>query len=547
GIVALLALLNARQAPPRSRRACLVTVGLIGAAMLYGDGAITPAISVLSAVEGIAVDAPRLAHYAVPATVVILVALFAIQRRGTAWIGGIFGPVILVWFIVIGALGIGGILRQPGVLAAINPALAAAYLVHASPGTALAVLGGVFLVVTGGEALYADLGHFGRFPIRVGWFAVVLPGLVLNYFGQGALVLTDPAALENPFYQLAPEGLHYPLIALATLATVIASQAVITGAYSLTQQSIQLGFLPRMRIVQTAGDERGQIYVPFVNWLLAVVTVAAVIGFGSSSALAGAYGLAVSLLMVITTILAAVVALGWGWGRRTVYAVAAFFLVIDLAFLAANSLKLLDGGWFPLLLAVAIAVLMLTWRKGRQLVEAAHAPLRLCEADFLARLKAASPPVRVSGTAVFLTAATSGIPRTLVHHLQHNRVLHERVYLVSVVATNDPRVPYHERTEVTALGCGIRRLILRFGFMETPDVPWGMGVAKMRGECSDLDLGDVTYYLGRETVIATPRRPGMALWREIVFAVINQNAQLSAAYFHIPASQVIEIGIEIEI
>ena len=367
GIVALLAILKARHARPRTWRGAILAVGLVGAALLYGDGAITPAISVLSAVEGLKVDAPALAPIVVPATLLILIALFVVQRRGTGFIGGIFGPIMLCWFIAIGILGLRGIMLAPGILAAFSPVYAVDFLLHAPSVVAFAVLGATFLAVTGGEALYADMGHFGRGPIRLAWFGIVLPGLFLNYFGQGALLLVEPQALANPFFQLAPNWFHYILVVFATVATVIASQAIISGAFSLTQQAIQLDFLPRLHVLHTAALERGQIYVPIVNWTLAVATLGAVVGFGSSDNLAGAYGVAVSLLMAITTLLAALVAIQWGFNPLVVVIVNGAFLLVDLVFFAANSLKLFEGGWFPLLIAACIAFLMLTWRRGQRI------------------------------------------------------------------------------------------------------------------------------------------------------------------------------------
>ncbi len=389
---------------------------------------------------------------------------------GTGWIGGIFGPFMLFWFTVLGVLGIRGILAAPEVLAAISPTYALGYVLSADVSTTLAVLAAVFLAVTGGEALYADMGHFGRFPIQAAWFLIVMPGLMLNYFGQGALLLTDPTAPENPFYHLAPDWAHYPLVAFATLATVIASQAVITGSFSLTQQAIQLGFLPRMRVVHTSHHERGQIYVPFVNWALAALTLGAVLGFGSSSKLAGAYGLAVSFDMVITTILATFVALHWGHRPVLVYLLNGALLLVDLVFFAANTTKLFEGGWFPLLIAVTVASLMLTWRKGQQLVQQARAHLRMSTKDFLKRLEI-DPPIRIPGTAVVLSATPTGIPSTLLHHLRHNRVLHERVFLVSVQVSEAPTVPDEDRSRLDPVGAGIQRLILRIGFTEEPNVP----------------------------------------------------------------------------
>jgi KUP system potassium uptake protein len=383
GIVALLALLSARNAKPGTWRAQLLLVGLIGAALLYGDGAITPAISVLSAIEGLKVDAPSLTPMVVPLTIAILIGLFMMQKQGTGFIGRIFGPVMLGWFAILAALGIHGIIKAPAVLAGLSPLYAFEFLIHQDFHISFAILGAAFLAVTGGEAMYADMGHFGRNPIRLAWFAIVLPALVLNYFGQAGLLITDPTAVDNPFYQLAPDWMHYPLVAFAALATVIASQAIISGVFSLTQQSIQLGFLPRMRITHTTSDAIGQIYVPLVNWLLAAATLGAVIGFGTSDALAGAYGIAVSLLMAITTLLAALVAIQWGYSPVIVIAVNGFFLVIDCIFFAANSTKLIEGGWFPLLLAGAVAFLMLTWRSGVRLVERARGSLRQPEEDLI--------------------------------------------------------------------------------------------------------------------------------------------------------------------
>ncbi|HYX03044.1 MAG TPA: KUP/HAK/KT family potassium transporter, partial [Reyranella sp.] len=386
GILALLALVSPRRARQSRKRAALVVIGLIGATLLYGDGAITPAISVLSAIEGIKVDAPQLAHVVVPLTVAILVVLFLVQRRGTSWIGGIFGPVMLIWFVAIGALGLWGIARAPVVLQALSPVPAITYLWDAGP-LAFTVIGAAFLAVTGGEAFYADMGHFGPFPIRIAWFGVALPALVLNYFGQGGLLLTEPTAIDSPFYQLAPDWAHYPLVVLATFATVIASQAIISGAFSLTQQAIQLGFLPRMNIVHTAGHQIGQSYVPFVNWALAGATLAAVVAFGSSDALAGAYGIAVSLLMAITTLLATFVALHWKYNPLLVYAVNVSLLAIDLLFVSSSSPKISGGGWFPLLIALVVAFLMLTWRKGEQIMDAIRLEVRVRSQDFVEQVK----------------------------------------------------------------------------------------------------------------------------------------------------------------
>jgi KUP system potassium uptake protein len=546
GIVALLALLDARHAPRGSWRASLLIVGLIGAALLYGDGVITPAISVLSAVEGLKIDAPALAPMVVPITIAILIGLFLVQRKGTDFIGNIFGPVMLAWFIAIGLLGLLGIMRAPGILAALSPHYAVVYLVHAGPGIAFAVLGAAFLALTGAEAMYADMGHFGRWPIQLGWFAVVLPALMLNYFGQGGLLLTDAHAVENPFYLLAPTWAHYPMVAFATVATVIASQSIISGAYSLTQQAMQLGFLPRMRVMHTASHAKGQIYIPVVNWLLAAGTLAAVLTFGSSDALGGAYGIAVSLLMAVTTVLAALVALEWGYNPLLVAAVNGFFLVIELVFVAANMAKLIDGGWFPLLLAGVIAFLMLTWRSGWRLLEQQRSKLRQREDEFVAWVLD-TPPIRLPGAAAIFTAASTGIPLALTHHLRHNRVLHERVLLIASITTDEPRVAPDKRIKLVSVGGGITRVLFYFGFMERPDMMEGLQLACLEPALRGIDPETITYYFRRVMVIPSDKVPGMAVWRKSLFATMHLNAHLPAAYFGVPAAQVVEVGLEVEI
>ena len=547
GIVALLALLDARHAPRGSARASLLVVGLIGAALLYGDGVITPAISVLSAVEGLKIDAPALAPFVVPVTIAILVGLFLVQRKGTEFVGSIFGPVMLVWFVAIALLGIMGIFHNPAILGAISPHHAVLYLSHAGPGIAFAVLGAAFLTLTGGEAMYADMGHFGRLPIQLGWFAIVFPALALNYLGQGGLLLAQPQAAEHPFYLLVPRWGHYPMVAFATVATVIASQAIISGAYSLTQQSMQLGFLPRMRVLHTASHEKGQIYIPVVNWLLAVGTLAAVLLFGSSDALGGAYGIAVSMLMAVTTVLAALVALKWGYNPLLVVAVNGFFFVIELVFVAANMTKLIEGGWFPLLLASVIAFLMLTWRAGWQLLEQERSKLRQREDEFIEWV-ITSPPIRLPGAAAIFTAATTGIPLCLTHHLKHNRVMHERVLFIASVIVDEPRVEANDRIKLVPVGAGITRVIFYFGFMETPDVMEALRVA-CRGlpELRGIDPENITYYFRRVMVIASEKASGMATWRKSLFATMHLNANLPAAYFKVPAAQVVEVGLEVEI
>ena len=546
GIVALLALLSARNAQPGTWRAHLLIVGLIGAALLYGDGAITPAISVLSAIEGLKVDAPSLTPLVVPLTIVILIGLFVMQKQGTGFIGKIFGPVMLGWFAILAALGIHGIVKAPAVLAALSPLYAFDFLIHQDFRVSFAILGAAFLAVTGGEAMYADMGHFGRNPIRLAWFAIALPALVLNYFGQAGLLITDTTAIDNPFYQLAPDWAQYPLVAMATLATVIASQAIISGVFSLTQQSIQLGFLPRMRITHTTSDSIGQIYVPLVNWLLAAATLGAVLGFGTSDALAGAYGIAVSLLMAITTLLAALVAIQWGYSPFIVIAVNGFFLVIDCIFFAANSTKLFEGGWFPLLLAGAVAFLMLTWRSGVKLVEGARGKLRQPEEDLI-ETAVDKCHARLSGTAVFLASAPNGVPLALTQFVKHNHCLHQRVVLVTVLIAEAPRIPEADRAEVIEVIPGITRVILHYGFMQYPTIYQGLVLACKQDKLPGLDLTDITYYIGRETIIPSEDIPGMWLWRENVFAFLQRNAERSAAFFGVPTKQVVEFGTEIEI
>ena len=546
GIVALLALLDVRHAPRGSWRASLMIVGLIGAALLYGDGIITPAISVLSAVEGLKLDAPQLAPAVVPVSVAILVGLFLVQRKGTRFIGNIFGPVMLLWFLVISVLGLRGIIGAPNILGALSPHHALTYLIQSPLGIGFAVLGAAFLTLTGAEAMYADMGHFGPLPIRLGWFGVVFPALALNYLGQGALLLTDPDAVQNPFYRLAPGWAHYPMVAFATVATVIASQSIISGAYSLTQQAIQLGFLPRMRVLHTASQEKGQIYMPMVNWLLAAGTLGAVIMFGSSDALGGAYGIAVSMLMAVTTVLAALVALQWGYNPLLVAVVNGFLLIVELVFVAANATKLLAGGWFPLLMACVVAFLMLTWRTGYQLLEQQRSRLRQREDEFTDWVLE-SRPIRLPGAAAIFTAGSSGIPLALTHHLRHNRVLHERMLLVSTTTTDTPRVDPKERVKLIPVGAGITRVVLHFGFMEHPNIMEGLELTCREPALRGIDPEKITFYSRRVMVVANGKVPGMAVWRERLFAAMHLNANLPAAYFGVLTEQVVEVGLEVEI
>ncbi len=550
GIVAMLALLRAREARPGTWRAVLLVVGLVGAALLYGDGAITPAISVLSAIEGLKVDQPALTPYVLPLTIAVLIGLFLAQRFGTGSIGRIFGPIMLVWFVVLALLGLYGIAKAPAILQAVNPWAAVGFMVHAGPGVSFGILGAAFLAVTGGEAMYADMGHFGAGSIRLSWFAVVLPCLMLNYLGQGGLLLADPGAADNPFYQLAPDALHYPLVAFATAATVIASQAIISGAFSLTQQSIQLGFLPKMHIVHTASDEIGQIYLPMVNWMLAAATLGAVLAFGSSDALAGAYGIAVSALMAITTVLAALVAIQWGFAPAAVLGLNGLFFAVDLVFFSANAAKLLEGGWFPLLLALLVAFLMLTWRRGTHLLEHQRAALREPDSKLIDACGIGMSGVRLlrlPTTAAYLSAGTSGLPLPLSQFVRTNRAVQKRVLMISAITSERPRVPVEERARVEPLGQGIDRLVFTYGFDEAPSVPDAIAVALERGLIADVDPASVTYIVGRETVIASRRDTGLARWRKQVFAFMARNSERTAVYFGVPTAQAMELGLEIEL
>ncbi|WP_375393743.1 potassium transporter Kup [uncultured Sphingomonas sp.] len=544
GVVAMLAMLGARDAKPRTRQAALLVLGLIGAALLYGDGAITPAISVLSAVEGLKVDAPALGPVVLPITVAILIGLFFVQARGTGFIGRIFGPVMLVWFAAVAALGVAAIARHPAALDALDPLHAIGFVARTPIGVTFAVLGAVFLAVTGGEAMYADMGHFGRFPIRLAWFAIALPALVLNYLGQAALVSVDPGALANPFYGLAPGWLHYPLVLFATLATVIASQAIISGVFSLSQQAIQLGFLPRLSIRHTAADQEGQVYLPLANWLLATATLAAVLIFRSSDALAGAYGIAVSGLMAISTFLAALIALRWGYNPWLVVAVNGGFFALDLLFFSANAVKLLEGGWFPLLIAGVIAFLMLTWRTGVRLVEKARMHLREEEGAFIGALTEGGKCQRTDGIGAFLSASVDGVPLSLSHHVRHNRALQKRIVLISVQTVEKPFVGDDDRAVVRHLADGIDRVILHFGFMEELAIPDGLARAGLFG--AD-EMEQISYYIGRETVIVDRKIAGMAPWREALFVSMQRNTAPTGSSFCIPSSQLVEIGTEVRI
>jgi KUP system potassium uptake protein len=574
GILALLALILQRQHRDvdSRRRFALIALGLFGAALLYGDGVITPAISVLSAVEGLNVITPALQRWVVLLTVVILGTLFYFQRYGTDKVGRTFGPLMAIWFGAIAALGLGEIVREPQILKAIWPGYALDFfLAHGFHG--FVILGAVVLAVTGAEALYADMGHFGRRPIRLAWFALVFPCLLLNYFGQGALLLRDPAAAANPFYLLAPRVLLYPLLVVATLATVVASQALISGAFSLTQQSVQLGYSPRVEIIHTSEQEAGQIYVPEVNTALALGCILVVLGFKSSSALGAAYGIAVTGTMAITTILFYQVArYRWNWSRLHAAGLTAIFLVIDLAFFGANLLKVEQGGWVPLALAVAIFTLMTTWKRGRdllrELLRRSTLPLEMFLSDVERR-----KPVRVKGTAVFMTSEAEGAPVVLLHHLKHNKVLHEQVVLLSIASAEVPDVDEEELLVVKDLGQGFYRVLATYGFMETPNVPALMRFCNARGVRNRPN--DTSFYLGRERLIPVRRRdasadgrghrgdaarrkaagavsgdaaalPRMAMWRKKLFVFMARNARSATEFFSIPPNRVVELGTQIE-
>ncbi len=541
GSLALLALVI--RATQGSKLTWIVSVlGIFAAALFYGDSMITPAISVLSAVEGLRVVAPAAGHFVVPITVGILVGLFAVQRRGTGAVGLWFGPIMCLWFLVLAVLGISHIVSNPGVIWAINP-LYAWHFIALHPGAGFLALGSVVLAVTGGEALYTDMGHFGPAPIRVAWFSLVFPALLLNYWGQGAMLLADPTTAHNPFFLMAPDWAQAPLVLLATAATIIASQAVISGAFSVARQAVQLGYLPRMAVIHTSGRQEGQIYVPLTNWTLCAGVVALVVGFRSSSNLAAAYGIAVTATMMIDTILIALLMYyQWRWRLASVLVVAGTFFLFDGAFLAANILKIPQGGWFPLLVGLISFTVLTTWKRGRQLVSAAQAALSISLPDFLGLLD--SDIHRVRGTAVFMTGNSEGVPSALLHNLKHNQVLHQRVFLLTVVTAETPLVEPSQRTEYTDLGNGFYRLIVRFGFMEHPDIPEALGTCASFGHA--FEMMETTFFLSRDNIVPT-LMPGMALWRERLFALLSRNATPAHEFFRIPTNRVVELGTLLEI
>jgi KUP system potassium uptake protein len=542
GIIALVALLSPR--PENSRRRFLVGLGLFGAALLYGDGLITPAISVLSAIEGLETANSQLRPYVLPTACLILILLFGFQRRGTGRVGATFGPFMLLWFGTIAVLGIAAIIRRPIVFSAVNPLHAIGFF-RANGSAGFRVLGAVFLVVTGGEALYADMGHFGLRPIRLAWWWVVLPALVFNYFGQGALILRRETAPIHPFFELAPAWALYPMVILAACATVIASQAVISGAFSLTRQAINLGQWPRMNIVQTSPGEAGQVYVPGVNSIFQLGAVGLVVGFGSSARLAGAYGVGVSSTMAITTVLLFFVAIErWQWRVAVAALVCSPFLVVDLSFFGANTFKIPHGGWFPLAVGLLGYVLMSTWKRGRALLGQRLSRDVEPIDDFLSRL-AKEPIVRVPGTAIFLSGSSLGTPPMLLHHIERNQVLHERVVLLHVSIADTPRVPASGRLHLRLLDQGFFQIELHYGFMQSPNLPAALRLCETFG--LKLNVDEATYYLGRETLIPTDKVPGMAVWRARLFAFMSRNAARATAFFHIPPENVVEIGIQVEL
>jgi KUP system potassium uptake protein len=540
GSLALLALV-AGAVRGRLQRWVVPVLGIFAAALFFGDSMITPAISVLSAVEGMKVVAPGLERYVLPVTVAILFTLFFIQKRGTGAVGLVFGPVMCVWFVVLAVLGALQIAAHPAVLAAASPTYAA-HFVLAHPMTAFLALGTVVLAVTGGEALYTDMGHFGRRPIRLSWFGFVMPALLLNYFGQGALLVAEPTAIRNPFFLLAPDWALVPMVVLATAATVIASQAVISGAFSVARQSVQLGYLPRMAMIHTSGREAGQIYVPLTNWVLCAAVLGLVLGFESSSNLAAAYGIAVTATMTIDTVLIGFVMFYlWRWSPWLVFAVIGGLLAVDLSFFGSNALKLAQGGWFPVVVAVACFTLLTTWKRGR-----AQVAQRIREDSIpLSVLLASIDDIhRVPGTAVFMTSDAEGTPTALLHNLKHNRILHERVFLMTVVTAETPYVADSDRVDYTDLGHGFYRLIVHYGFMQQPDIPAALLACACHGH--GFDLMDTTFYLSREVIVPS-LRPGMALWRERLFALMSRNATPAHEFFRIPTNRVVELGTQLKI
>ncbi|MDW2982579.1 MAG: potassium transporter Kup [Rhodanobacter sp.] len=544
GIMALMALAQRSMSGSARARWVLAGFGIFGAALFYGDGVITPAISVLGAVEGLQVAAPGLGKYVVWVALAILLGMFAVQRHGTHKVGKAFAPVMTLWFVVLAVLGARQIIANPQVLYAINPLHAARFFVSHGD-TSFIALGGVVLALTGAEALYADMGHFGKKPIRLAWFGFVLPALLLNYFGQGALLLGDPLAISSPFYLMVPAPLLYPMILLSAAAAVIASQAVISGAFSMTREAMSLGYSPRLAVVHTSREMSGQIFVPWVNRMLMVLVILAVLGFRSSDNLGAAYGIAVTGTMTMTTLLALVVARKrWHWSWPTVLLVGVLFLIIDLSFFGANLLKVAHGGWFPLVLGVVLFTVMTTWRRGRELVVREIKQGGLALAPFIENI-AEHPPLRVPGTAIFLTANQHAVPHALLHNLKHNKVLHERNVLLTVETLETPVAEADERITITPMAGNFFGLELRFGFAEDPNIP--LALTQCTREGLGFDMMETTFFLSRETIVADARRPGMALWRDKLFAFLSRNAMPATAFFQIPGNRLIELGAQVEI
>jgi KUP system potassium uptake protein len=543
GLIAMLALASQAVKDKPELRKWLLGIGIFGTSLFYGDGVITPAISVLSAVEGLEVVSHQFKDWVIPLTLAVLLCLFAVQKRGTSGIGRFFGPVTLLWFTAIACLGISHIVQHPEILQALSPHHALRFMWH-NPGTTFIILGAVVLCVTGAEALYADLGHFGKRPIRLAWFGVAMPALTLNYFGQGALLLARPEAVKNPFYMMAPDWALVPLVVLATAATVIASQALITGAFSVTKQAIQLGYLPRLNVQHTSVRETGQIYIPIVNWGLFVAIVLAVVMFRSSSALAAAYGIAVTLDMLITTILTFfVIRYGWKYPLALCIAATGWFFIVDITFFASNMLKLFHGGWFPLAIGGAVFTLMMTWKQGRAIL---NEKLKADAIDLKSFLEAVfvSPPTRVEGTAVFLTAETGAVPNAMLHNLKHNKVLHEHNLFVTVRNHEVPWIGMNRRVEIESLGHDCWQVILHYGFKNDPDVPRALD--QIRGRGCEIEQMKTSYFLSRDTVIPTIGS-GMAPWREKLFAQMHHNASAAADFLNLPNNSVVELGSKIEI
>jgi KUP system potassium uptake protein len=541
GSLALLALVTGLTKGSRWRP-FVTALGIFAAALFYGDSMITPAISVLSAVEGLELVTPAFKPYVIPITAAVLAALFWIQKRGTGTVGMLFGPIMVLWFLCLAVLGVLSVVQTPSVLQALNPAFALRFIAS-DPAKSFLALGAVVLAVTGGEALYTDMGHFGRFPIRLAWYAFVLPALILNYYGQGALLLREQSAIQNPFFMLAPGWALLPMVILATLATVIASQAVISGSFSVARQSVQLGFLPRMEIVQTSHRERGQIYVPFTNLTLFLAVMALVVGFQSSSNLAAAYGIAVTGTMMIDTVLVTfVVLLLWKWSPWIALPLMGFFFLLDFAFFSANIVKIAQGGWFPVFIGFLSFTVLTTWKRGRTLLFRQMAKQDVPERDFLASIDASIP--RVPRTAIFMTARPESVPSALLHNLKHNLVLHERTVIATVLTEEVPYVPVERRVELRSLGKGFYRLVVRYGFMDAPNVPAALELC--RKPDFPVDLRNVSFFVSRETILPS-LQPGIALWREKLFALMSRNAQNATDFFKIPTENVVELGTQVEI